>query len=52
MSAFRPSVAEFIQAGKRLLEVKDLSDDEEDALMDMLWELNVRFPDEGDDAAD
>jgi hypothetical protein len=30
----------------------DLSEDEEEAVRDMLWQLVIRFPDEGDDAAD
>lgn len=52
MSQFRHAVAEFIRAGNKLLEAKDLSDDEEDSVRDMLWQLSVKFPDEGDDAAD
>ena len=36
----------------KLLEAKDLSDDEEDSVRDILWQLCDRFPDEGDDAAD
>jgi hypothetical protein len=52
MSNIRRGVSEFILAGKSLLELKDLSEDEEEAIRDMLWELIVRFPDEGDDAVD
>lgn len=52
MSAFRKNVAEFVQAGTKLLESKDLSDEEEDAVRDMLWKLSDKFPAEGDDAAD
>lgn len=52
MSRIRGSISEFIRAGKSLLELKGLSEDEEEAIRDMLWELIVRFPDEGDDAAD
>jgi hypothetical protein len=52
MSAFRKTVAEFVQASAKLLESKDLSDEEEDAVRDMLWKLSDRFPDEGDDAVD
>lgn len=52
MSAFHKNVAEFVQAAAKLLESKDLSDEEEDAVRDMLWKLSVKFPDEGDDAAD
>lgn len=52
MSDFRQTVADFIRAGNKLLDAKDLSDDEEDAVHDMLWRLSDKFPDEGDDAAD
>ena len=52
MSQFRQTVADFILAGNTLLEAKDLSDDEEDSVRDLLWQLSVKFPDEGDDAAD
>ena len=45
-------VTEFLHAGKSLLEVKDLSEDEVETIRDMLWQLIVRFSDEGDDAAD
>jgi hypothetical protein len=52
MSQSRQAVADFIRAGKELLEAEDLSDDEEDSVRDILWQLSLRFPDEGDDAAD
>ena len=52
MSKFRHSVADFIRTSHKLLEAKDLSDDEEDSVRDMLWQLCDRFPDEGDDPAD
>ena len=52
MSQFRQAVADFIRAGNELLKAKDLSDDEEDSVRDILWQLSVKFPDEGDDAAD
>ena len=52
MAEIRKGVSEFIRTGKSLLELKDLSEDEEQAIRDMLWELIIRFPDEGDDAAD
>jgi len=52
MSNIRTDVSEFIRAGKSLLELKDLSESEEQAIRDMLWELVIRFPDEGNDAAD
>jgi hypothetical protein len=52
MSPVRKGVTEFIAAGKSLLEMKNLSQEEEQAIRDMLWQLGLRFPDEGDDAAD
>lgn len=52
MSQFRQAVADFIRASNKLLEAKDLSDDEQDSVRDILWQLSVKFPDEGDDAAD
>jgi hypothetical protein len=52
MSAFRHAVADFIRASNKLLEAKDLSDDEEDSVRDILWQLCDKFPDEGDDAVD
>ena len=52
MADIRKGVTEFIRAGNSLLAMKDLSEDEEQAVRDMLWQLNIRFPDEGDDAAD
>ena len=52
MAPIRSGVIEFIRAGKSLLEMKDLSREEEQAIRDMLWQLDIRFPDEGDDAAD
>lgn len=52
MPGIRKGVNEFIRAGESLLELTDLSEDEEEAVRDMLWQLVIRFPDEGDDAAD
>jgi hypothetical protein len=52
MADVRKGVTEFIRAGKSLLEMKNLSEDEEQVVRDMLWQLVIRFPDEGDDAAD
>ena len=52
MSQHRQAVADFIRASKKLLEAKDLSDEEQDSVRDILWQLSVKFPDEGDDAAD
>ena len=52
MSEFRHTVADFIRVGTKLLEAKDLSDDEEDSVRDILWQLYDKFPDEEDDAAD
>ncbi len=52
MSDIGRGVSEFIRAGKSLFELKDLSQEEEQAIREMLWELILRFPDEGDDAAD
>jgi hypothetical protein len=52
MAPIRSGVTEFIRAGKSLLEMKNLSQDEEQVIRDMLWQLGIRFPDEGDDAAD
>ena len=44
MSQSRQAVADFIRAGKELLEAEDLSDDEEDSVRDILWQLSLRFP--------
>ena len=52
MATIRSGVNEFIRAGKSLLGMKNLSQEEEQAIRDLLWQLNIRFPDEGDDAAD
>ena len=52
MSEFRHIVADFIRTSNKLLEAKDLSDEEQDSVRDILWQLSVKFPDEGDDAAD
>jgi hypothetical protein len=52
MPPVRKGVTEFIATGKSLLEMKNLSQEEEQAIRDMLWQLGLRFPDEGDDAAD
>jgi hypothetical protein len=46
MSEFRRIVADFIRASNNLLEAKDLSDDEEDSIRDILWQLCDKFPDE------
>jgi hypothetical protein len=48
----RKGVTEFIRAGKSLFEMKNLSQEEDQAIRDMIWQLSIRFPDEGDDAAD
>jgi hypothetical protein len=52
MGVIRRDVTEFLRAGKSLLAAGDLSEEEEEAVKDMLWQLVIRFPDEGDDAAD
>ena len=52
MPAFRHNVQEFIRVSEKLLKVKDLSENEEQAVKEMLRQLSVTFPDEGDDAAD
>ena len=52
MSAFRHSVQKFIRVSENLLEVKELSEKEEQGMKDMLRRLSVVFPDEADDAAD
>lgn len=52
MSQYRHIVADFIRASNKLLETKDLSDEEEDSVREVLWQLADKFPDEGDDAAD
>lgn len=52
MVSFRNSVTEFLHVGRKLLEAKDLSDEEKDAVREMMWKLSDRFPDEGDNAAD
>ena len=52
MARIRTGIIEFIRAGKSLLEMKDFSQEEDKAIRDMLWQLNIWFPDEGDDAAD
>jgi hypothetical protein len=52
MARIRTGITEFIRAGKSLLEMKDFSQEEAQAIRDMLWQLNIWFPDEGDDAAD
>ena len=52
MAAFQKSVEEFVHAGTQLLQAKGLSDEEKDAVRDIMWKLSVRFPDEGDNAAD
>jgi hypothetical protein len=52
MALIRSGVSEFIRAGRSLLQMKNLSEEEAQAIRDMLWQLSIRFPDEGDDAAD
>ncbi|HSA65916.1 MAG TPA: hypothetical protein VLA67_00850 [Nitrospiraceae bacterium] len=52
MAEIRKGVSEFIRAAKSLLALKNLSEEEEDAVREVLWLLATRFPDEGDDAAD
>jgi hypothetical protein len=52
MPAFRHNVQEFIRVSEKLLKVKDLSEKEEQAVKELLRQLSVTFPDEGDDAAD
>jgi hypothetical protein len=52
MSKFLHTVADFIRVSTKPLEAKDLSDDEEDSVRDILWQLCDKFPDEGDDATD
>jgi hypothetical protein len=52
MAPIRKGVNEFVRAGKSLLEMKNFSQEEDQAIRDMLWQLNIWFPDEGDDAAD
>jgi hypothetical protein len=39
MADVRKGVTEFIRAGKSLLEMKALSEDEEQVVRDMLWQL-------------
>jgi hypothetical protein len=52
MSEHHRTVADFIRVSNKLLEAKDLTDEEEDSVRDILWQLSDKFPDEGDDAAD
>lgn len=52
MAPTRKGVTEFIRASKSLLALEDLSEEEEEAVKEMLWQLSIRFPDQGDDAAD
>jgi hypothetical protein len=52
MAAVQQGVTEFIRAAKSLLALQNLSEEEEDAVREVLWLLVTRFPDEGDDAAD
>ncbi|HEU4684351.1 MAG TPA: hypothetical protein VFS39_07605 [Nitrospira sp.] len=51
-STVRKPVREFIRAAEKLLDTKDLSEEESGAVREMLGRLTTRFPDEGDDAAD
>jgi len=41
MAEVRKGVTEFIRAGKSLLEMKNLSEDEEQVVRDMLWQLVI-----------
>jgi hypothetical protein len=52
MAPIRKGVTEFIRASKTLLALEDLSEEKEEAVKEMLWQLSIRFPDEVDDAAD
>ena len=52
MGVIRLNVTEFIRTGKSLLALEDLSEEEEEAVKDMLWQLVIKFQDEGDDGAD
>ena len=52
MAPIRKGVTDFIRASKSLLALEDLSEEEEEAVKEILWQLSIRFPDEGDDAAD
>ena len=45
MSENRRTVAEFIRVSTKLLEAEDLTDDEEDSVRDILWQLSDKFPD-------
>lgn len=52
MAKIRRGVTEFVRASESLLTLQDFSEEELQAVTDMLWLLIIRFPDEGDDAAD
>jgi hypothetical protein len=52
MGVIRLNVTEFIRAGKSLLALEDLSEEEEEAVKNMLLQLVIKFQDEGDDGAD
>ncbi len=52
MAELRRAVTEFIRAGQGLLALQDLTDEEVEAIRDIVWLLVLRFPDEGDDGAD
>ena len=44
-------MADFIGASNKLLEARDLSDEEEDSVRVMLWQLCAKFPGEADEVA-
>ena len=48
----RQSIREYIRASEKLMELKDLSEEEQEAITKVLDQLSVMFPNEGDDAAD
>lgn len=52
MTTIRKSVQEYIRAAEKLLKLKNLSEEEEQAVRDVIFQLNIAFPDKGDDAAD
>ena len=52
MMAIRKNVEEYIRAAEMLLKLKNLSEEEEQAIRDSIFQLTIKFPDRGDDAAD
>lgn len=52
MMAIRKGVQEYVRAAEKLLKLKNLSEEEEQAVRDVIFQLNIAFPDRGDDAAD